>query len=183
MMREKVARIIDPSIWETRDYLYALPDGVRTHADRAVEPSLAKADAILALTAPARGDGAEEHVPSLDEAERHELTCLRARIQQIEYPCSPHCDGYLREMALRNSAPAAPAGDWRPIESAPRDGTSVDLWIEPVEESPDSFYLHNEAHRCANTYYSNYHWHGAEWPWKPTHWQPLPLPPAPVEEG
>ena len=47
-----------------------------------------------------------EHVPSLSEAERHELGCLRARVQQIEYPCSPHCDGYLRELALRNAARA-----------------------------------------------------------------------------
>ncbi len=40
-----------------------------------------------------------------DEIEqlRHELECLRAQHEQREYPCSPHCSGYLRELALRNS--------------------------------------------------------------------------------
>jgi hypothetical protein len=35
--------------------------------------------------------------------ERHEMESLRARVQQIAYPCSPHCDGYLRELATRNT--------------------------------------------------------------------------------
>lgn len=39
----------------------------------------------------------------LNSSERHELECLRARVKQLAYPCSPHCDGYLRELALRNS--------------------------------------------------------------------------------
>ena len=38
----------------------------------------------------------------LTMGERHELECLRTRVRQIEYPCSPHCEGYLRELALRN---------------------------------------------------------------------------------
>ena len=32
---------------------------------------------------------------------RHENDCLQARIAQLDYPCSPHCDGYLRELKLR----------------------------------------------------------------------------------
>lgn len=40
---------------------------------------------------------------ALSKSERHELECLRARVQQITYPCSPHCDGYLRELAARNT--------------------------------------------------------------------------------
>jgi len=37
---------------------------------------------------------------------RHELECLRTQHEQREYPCSPHCSGYLRELALRNSVGA-----------------------------------------------------------------------------
>lgn len=55
-----------------------------------------------------QGDKAKPDADGVDDAlnknERHELECLRARIQQIEYPCSPHCDGYLRELALRNAS-------------------------------------------------------------------------------
>ncbi|MCR5876974.1 hypothetical protein [Phenylobacterium sp. J367] len=37
-------------------------------------------------------------------AEKHELECLRARVAQLDYPCSPHCEGYLRELSSRNVA-------------------------------------------------------------------------------
>jgi hypothetical protein len=47
--REEVARIIDPPAWETRDRIYSFPDAVTEWVDRHVAPSLAKADAILAL--------------------------------------------------------------------------------------------------------------------------------------
>jgi hypothetical protein len=53
------------------------------------------------------GVGAATPSASLEEQERHELECLRARVQQLEYPCSPHCDGYLREMTARNNAERA----------------------------------------------------------------------------
>lgn len=38
----------------------------------------------------------------LSPDERHELECLRHQVGQLEYPCSPHCEGYLRELAMRN---------------------------------------------------------------------------------
>jgi len=31
---------------------------------------------------------------------RHENDCLQATLAQIDYPCSPHCHGYLREQQL-----------------------------------------------------------------------------------
>jgi hypothetical protein len=45
----------------------------------------------------------EERIPTLDERERHELVCLRHQVRQMAYPCSPHCEGYLREQATVNS--------------------------------------------------------------------------------
>ena len=38
------------------------------------------------------------------ESEKHELDCLRRQVGQLDYPCSPHCAGYLREFAMRNTA-------------------------------------------------------------------------------
>lgn len=39
----------------------------------------------------------------MTSAEQHELECLRAQVKQPQYPCSPHCAGYLRELALRSA--------------------------------------------------------------------------------
>lgn len=33
---------------------------------------------------------------------RHENECLHKRVAQLDYPCSPHCDGYLRELRMHD---------------------------------------------------------------------------------
>lgn len=52
---EKIARLVDPSIWATRDYLASLNEPIMAHVDRACEPSRAKARSILS----ALGHGGE----------------------------------------------------------------------------------------------------------------------------
>ena len=37
------------------------------------------------------------------ESLRHENECLHKTIEQIEYPCSPHCHGYLLELRQRDT--------------------------------------------------------------------------------
>lgn len=65
------------------------------------------------------------------------------------------------------------AGDqWQPMESAPEDATSILLWA-PEWDEPISGYWHRE-HKC---------WRQGDRSWgekihSPTHWQPLPTPPA-----
>lgn len=39
----------------------------------------------------------DDNEPSELERLRHENDCLQRTIAQIDYPCSPHCHGYLRE--------------------------------------------------------------------------------------
>lgn len=73
---------------------------------------------------------------------------------------------------------------WLPIESAPRDGTKVDLWIG---QFPRQALVATEPHRAADCWFSGGEWwvydergedeancrtsiHGA------THWLPLPAP-------
>lgn len=46
---EKVARLVDPDIWATRDHLASLDQPILAHVDRVCEPSIAKAQAILAF--------------------------------------------------------------------------------------------------------------------------------------
>lgn len=75
---------------------------------------------------------------------------------------------------------------WRTIESAPRDGTRIDVW----EVSPSSRLSGGVASRTIDVWFENGAW--VEWGedgliqledahWKVTHWMPLPDPPT-IEE-
>ena len=97
-------------------------------------------------------------------------------------------EGFIEVQALRNraaaalaSAPSAPAGEWRPIESAPKDGTRVLLWRvfdgtaigrwgnlvpDDPQEWFDDGWIDNGQPIC-----------GEDDP--ATHWMPLPAPPSP----
>lgn len=77
------------------------------------------------------------------------------------------------------------AAEWQPIETAPRDGTEVDLWC--VEKNGKY-----APRRLTNRRYgSMQNWVGEEvvsWnvgdpyrDWRPTHWMPLPATPAQSE--
>lgn len=78
--------------------------------------------------------------------------------------------------------------DWKPIESAPRDGTEFQAWIMPEESdggywepkarfNPDSevFELWGRVDYDQDGW-DCYHW------LHPTHWMPLPPPPQEGEE-
>lgn len=67
------------------------------------------------------------------------------------------------------------ATEWRPIETAPKDGTPVDLWVESVElmRYPQCVYRDGK-------WFSNFGPLGQSSPLRvrPTHWRPLPEPPT-----
>lgn len=69
---------------------------------------------------------------------------------------------------------------WQPIETAPKDGQLIDLWIAPKDEFTNSALL---PCRVANAYFEDGRWYhtGARvalrvWH-NPTYWMPLPDPP------
>ena len=73
--------------------------------------------------------------------------------------------------------------EWQPIETAPRDGTIIDVWLGDADESDLDFYCSPGSKRSANWF-----WYRDKFrPWaglsqlmtfvEPTHWMPLPSPP------
>lgn len=74
---------------------------------------------------------------------------------------------------------------WRPIETAPKDGTVIDVWLGDADVSDLDFYCQSRTcKRSANWYWSNGKFRpftGWDLPLttfvEPTHWIPLPAPP------
>ena len=78
------------------------------------------------------------------------------------------------------------ADSWQPIETAPKDGTKVDLWVVSEHRAkgerctafwarePFSFASKRESWRGIPHNPMN---------WKPTHWMPFPDPPSMKDEG
>jgi len=69
---------------------------------------------------------------------------------------------------------------WEPIETAPKDGTAVDLWVggERVSDCEwinnyDGFCRFKDDGDCGMAWVRVDHEHGT-----PTHWMPLPQPPT-----
>lgn len=68
--------------------------------------------------------------------------------------------------------------DWRPIETAPKDGTHILLWpgLRRPAAAVVGAWLDTRGGPCwydlAVGHHNGY--------WQPTHWQPMPLPPAPA---
>lgn len=104
--REAVARIIDPRSWSNFDYWGARPERGIMSADqlqRMVAPSLAKADAILALSPPA---GEAERVRELAEEAR---AMLRRYLIETPLGHQPHMIAHKAEDLIARLADALEA--------------------------------------------------------------------------
>ena len=66
-----------------------------------------------------------------------------------------------------------------PIETAPKDGTVIDLWSDEYGRLTDCYWGAPMAYEGGETGWV--HAHSNEWAESPdefTHWRPLPLPPV-----
>lgn len=70
---------------------------------------------------------------------------------------------------------------WHPIETAPKDGTRLDLWCKLWRSHNDTWMYQ----RFTDCYWNDYkyidnaraQWENMSDGWHPTHWMPLPQPP------
>lgn len=105
---------------------------------------------------------------------------------------------------MTNRLNACPEGQcldhqWRPIETAPKDGTLLFLLVDADIDSEDSSMPTENKLSYRTIGHNNFDddrrdiWQFAGWCWshdhwvegrgKPTHWMHLPNPPSPVREG
>ena len=70
-------------------------------------------------------------------------------------------------------------GEWRPIETAPKDGSWVDLWAYFPEHDLAKRVPSAKWDREVNNWRYSY-WHFGQYKYPPTitHWQPIPAPPG-----
>jgi len=87
----------------------------------------------------------------------------------------------IRALSFTDHADAGKVeGDgWLPIESAPKDGTVIDLWSDEYGRLTDCYWGAPMAYEGGETGWV--HAHSNEWAESPdefVHWRPLPLPPV-----
>jgi hypothetical protein len=143
----------------------------------------------------------ESQAKALREAETDEMHLLSIGLSQLL--AAVHADDPKRELLVRigdlmreaKSITAALDGmmvqGWQGIESAPRDGTAIDLWcgnsefpyrvtdVQWREPSESEWWVHGgEGMKTADAQWID----PCGWPMSgdeaPTHWMPLPTPPA-----
>lgn len=74
--------------------------------------------------------------------------------------------------------------EWQPIETAPKDGSLVDVWLGNAEVDEVEFYCDRGTRRATGWHYRNGKFRphmGLGLPVvtvTPTHWMPLPAPPS-----
>lgn len=65
---------------------------------------------------------------------------------------------------------------WQPIETAPRDGTEVDLWSPGCGRTVDSEWKEGRWRYWGPNEFGNNDWCWLKYP--PTHWMPIPADPV-----
>jgi hypothetical protein len=87
----------------------------------------------------------------------------------------------LKETPVRGPLPA---GEWRDIETAPKDGTMIDVCTAPIGRTTDVKFRKGQWQHWWRDEFESFGWVPLSYP--PTHWMPLPQVPGitnPAEEG
>lgn len=110
------------------------------------------------------------------------MTSLRDQIARIVGITEATPASYEIADRVLEVLPGAVESGWRPIETAPKDGSLVDLWVG--------------GHRVPDCHWTGVIWYSPHWKYDcgaeidpargdpdPTHWMPLPDPPTLAEEA
>jgi hypothetical protein len=166
-------------------------DKSRPHTARTREDSMSIEEAASEAVAIARGEqpAARMYINGHFYVPQADIAALTARVAQLEAALrciiaaceadTPPSYGAIKKVAhaaLTQPAQLAPSA-WRPIETAPQDGTYV-LVVEGQFVSQARFVSDSGWFEANNE--PTDHWGG---PFSPTHWQPMPLPPPPEKGG
>jgi len=123
-----------------------------------------------------------ERAQALEEA-------LRKMVALYESERDPGDYGFQRPDWLLAALSSQPVADgWLPIETAPKDGTVIDLWSSEFGRQPDCFWGKREHHCGEAGQYCDSDWHSEPDAWIDsaqntqtfddiTHWHPLPASP------
>jgi len=117
-----------------------------------------------------------------ERGERARAICAQARPDYAEGFLSGKYDNSSTEMRAVLLAFAQQPEGWRPIETAPKDGTSVLVTVASTAANTtygEGGYRHVMQSSFEDELWLSYDCHQLENAcWKVTHWQPLPAPPA-----
>lgn len=130
------------------------------------------------LSAPAKS---EPDAEGLQDSHAVHINMLRGTIAKLTPAQVAHLYGnedlaeIVAEIKRQHPEALAPdaEGGWQPIETAPKDGTSLMVWCADREIVTLAFWL--EGNDVRKGYWSGHY--ETITPDEPTHWQPLPQPP------
>jgi hypothetical protein len=159
------ARFADQdALWATIATLRAEHDALATRVQQ-LEAALKEAHELL------------QDFHAVTEIERFPELCARADAMLLPCDEADYCPTL--------PAAFAPLGDamhWQPIETAPKDGTKVDVWAKVRLAAYDKF----QWGRFTDCYWTNGdsmtgrnpHWVNLDSSYHAVYWMPLPSPPA-----
>jgi hypothetical protein len=137
----------------------------------------------LAAPAPSRPADREEIAKWRDDA----LEKAAAIVRRYE----PFADDAVQDILALRDAPRDAGDEWRPIDTAPKDGTKFDAWgVHPATGTMGGRFANVQMRGDDSGFGIIIHQPKAHWEylekdgptfpaWKLTHWRPLPAPPSP----
>ena len=106
------------------------------------------------------------------------IGAMRKRIAELESELEAVGAGGVSGPLMGAAPPAAQAEGWRPIETAPRDGTPI--WLYTGAGQCEGYWNYGEwVQDAVSCTYDGAG--GPAFQCNPTHWMPLPLPPTSAE--
>jgi hypothetical protein len=158
--------------------------------DDCASPSVEYVRADVALSRSPQPVEGVEVTEALEERLQFRINHATLSLNNPDWrPTRAYVEGVRNEMRDALSAlRASPPMGWQTFDTAPRDGTKFDVWYpehfgQPAQRMVGVYWSTAEDWFCTDGRY------GPDEPQPiasfphPSHWQPLPAPPSPVDEG